>query len=258
MVAALVVMAACGGRTANPATSTSDGGGGGDANDTGVETGGDDADSPNPACVSPSGYALCGGPNGCFPPSGRGQGTACWSCNPDYGYDMVLCANAVVPIGPGAGVATPGQVYVEGLAPDAWEPVPFDVGQLFASNGAVDRVRYADWSAWTGAALPNPSSCPAFSAFSTCGGSCAPCSTGLTCTGLSPTHAYGVCVDASTPQEFCDTQQGWVCPSGDACVVFQDDAQDQPFADHAGFCFPAATCQAIASEYPGGANCHTG
>ena len=136
--------------------------------------------------------------------------------------------------------------------PDGWQCLPFDVGQLFAENGAANRVRYADWSAWTGAALPSPTSCPTFNGFSICGGNCTPCGSGNICTGRSPKHPYGLCVGGTNPG--CGSPN-WTCPSGQSCMVFVDPGE-QAIADAQGMCFPTAECKAIASSYPGGADCH--
>lgn len=257
-LATCVLAAACGGRTSEPGSAQLEAGDGDHDGSAQNEGGVAPSEASASTCVAASGYALCGGPNDCFPVADQGKGSACWSCDPYYGYDMVLCANAVIPGGPQAGLASDGEVYVEAIAPGAWETVPFDVGELFAANGAGDRVRYADWSAWTGAPLPDPTACPQFGSFSTCGGACLPCPVELTCTGRSPLHMYGLCADASSNQSFCDAAQGWSCPQGDACMVFEVSSEDQSYADAAGICFPTSVCQSIASQYPGGAYCHTG
>jgi hypothetical protein len=142
------------------------------------------------------------------------------------------------------------------VVPGGWNPVPFDVGQLFAANGAADRIRYADWSSgWTGDPLPLPSSCPQFQGFAICGGDCEPCPTGQQCTGRSPLHPYGLCATLNPASYFCNTTKGGSCPQGQQCVFFTDSAADQTVADNGGICFPLAECQAIAAQYPGGATC---
>jgi hypothetical protein len=208
-------------------------------------------ESAPPGCVSPSGYAICGGTHDCFPPSERGPQTACWYCLADWGYQTVLCENAVAPNPPLQMPGMDGDVYVEGNAPNVWESVPFDVGEMFAENDAVDRVRYADWSSWTWQPLPTPTMCPTFPGFSICGGQCGGCASGYICTGRSPNHPYGMCVSNSATG--CGS--GWACPPQQSCVVFADPG-DQAVADLAGLCVPSSTCQALAADYPGGANCH--
>lgn len=247
---------ACGGRAES---TPSDGGAEDDGNQGGHDGSVVDSspDSPSTACVSASGYAVCGGPNGCFPPASRGKQSECWSCTTQgvYGYQTVLCENAVDPFGPDPGLCADGQVYVEAYAPKVWMPFPFDVGQLFASNGAADRVRYADWSAWTGDPLPLPATCPSFQGFSICGGDCDPCPPGQQCTGRSPQHPYGLCATLNPPSWWCDGTSG-SCGNGEGCVIFTVSTADQPIANKGGICFPGAQCQAIASQYPGGASCH--
>jgi hypothetical protein len=242
-----LLLAACGGRAPDE---TADAGGGDDAGSQGDSGAGRDATAPPEGCASKSGYAVCGGPHDCFPASARGNHTDCWDCAAGtWGDGVALCYNATNPTSQSP-PADDGQVYVEGFGIDVWTPVPFDVGQLFADDGAGDRVRYADWSAWTGAALPAPTSCPQFSGFSICGGNCGTCSAGEVCIGRSPLHPYGLCVGTQSPG--CSS-----CPSGQACLLaFKDPPADQILANSNELCFPPAACQAIASNYPGGATCH--
>lgn len=246
--------AACGGRTGGAGgTGGSDAAGADDGSAAG--DGMTATDGAASDCVSESGYALCGGTRDCFPPQSRGKNTPCWDCAAQgYGYQTVVCDNSVVPTGEIAGLSPDGHVYVEAYVPNAWEPFPFDVGQLFADNGASDRVRYADWSAWTGAPLPAPATCPQPQGFSICGGNCGPCNPGQKCTGRSPAHPYGLCATLNSPSWFC--QASGSCPTGQGCVVFTVPPADQPIADKGGICFPADVCQAIAAQYPGGATCH--
>lgn len=215
-----------------------------------------EAGPPPRGCVSDSGFAICDGTHNCFPPSQRGQQTACWDCvqgSAPY-YQTVLCLNEAAPmLAPGSPCAD-GQVLIEAYVQGAWNCLPFDVGQLFTDNGAADRVRYADWSAWTGEALPLPTTCPKFSGFSICGGNCGPCGSGNICTGRSPKHPYGFCFPDTTQLPGCGSTD-WTCPSGQSCVVFADPG-DQALADQAGLCVSTTACKAMASSYPGGANCH--
>lgn len=207
-------------------------------------------------CVSSSGYAICGGPRGCFPPSSQGAGTDCWDCSADHlgsrGFDAALCLNAAEPTIEWS-TCDDGQIYVEAQIPNGWNPAAFEVGQLFASNGLADRVRYADWSAWDGSVLPAPTTCPQFMGWSICGGTCNPCAAGELCTGRSPGHPYSVCVPS--PVSSC-ASPNWSCPAGDGCLLFQVDSVDQPVADANGICVPLSTCQAAATQLPGGAICH--
>lgn len=239
-----LLLGACGGRAAGQAADAgaTDGGG------APLVDGATEADALA-GCVSLSGYAICGGTPDCFPPSERGGTSDCWDCAQAHGgFYTSLCLNATVQNFQNP-PADDGQVYVQGISAYQWEAVPFDVGQLFADNDAGSQVRYADWSAWTGADLPSPTSCPAFSGYSICGGNCGPCSAGQICTGRSPLHPYGLCVSTSDPG--CG-----MCPSGQSCLAFKDSAADQALAETWGMCFPTTTCQAIASTFPGGAVCH--
>lgn len=214
----------------------------------------DAAPAPPPdGCVSQSGYALCGGSHDCFPASSL-PSPYCEGCysSPTGSDAATLCGNAALPHPPGPALASDGQVYVEGLPEPVWDAFPFDVGELFASNGLADRVRYADWSAWSGDALPTPTSCPTFASFTICGGNCGPCATGDVCTGRSPKHPYGFCVPSAT-------WQGCFRPGGcgaQGCLVFAVSASDQPLADRNGICMDYTACQAMAASYPGGAYCN--
>jgi hypothetical protein len=68
-----------------------------------------------------------------------------------------------------------------------------EYGWLLAQSGHADMVRYADRSAYTNEALPEPATCPSFPGLPLCGGACGSCATG-TCMGRSPRHPYSLCV----------------------------------------------------------------
>jgi hypothetical protein len=135
--------------------------------------------------------------------------------------------------------------------PDVWFCAPYDVGVLFAMNGAgtPDRLRYADFGLWTGDTLPEPATCPTFSGFQICGGHCGGCDEGV-CIGRSPLHPYGFCA--------YDTGSGCpatACASDQSCFHYIVQAAAQDLADQEGLCLPKALCEALAADYPGGANC---
>ncbi len=215
----------------------------------------DGAIVPSP-CVSPSGYAVCGGPMSCFPPSQQSMESACWSCELSPTYGLTPCVNTANPDGSSDVFASDGEVYIEDTVANLWRAYPFEVGQLFAVNGASDRVRYADFYPWTGDALPTPTTCPTFTGFSICGGDCGPCASDELCTGRSPMHPYGLCMPTPTTTNGCGSAQNWACASGTECVVFQSSGDGQQIADAYGLCMATAACEAIASSYPGGAICH--
>jgi hypothetical protein len=254
VVAATVLCAgltACGGNTeSGPSSAGNDGGVPLPDGDVVLPDG---SVGPNP-CVSSSGYAVCGGPNNCFPPAQQTMTTDCSDCYQQY-YQIGICTNATHPNLPVNLYADDGEVYIEAVDPNVWTAFPYEVGALFAANGAPERVRYADWYAWTGDPLPEPTTCPTFTEFSICGGNCSPCSTGEICTGRSPHHPYGLCMPDPSLNTTTGCDATHSCPSGSGCVVIQSSADGQPFANAAGLCMPTASCQAIAANYPGGAIC---
>lgn len=232
-LACAFMLTACGG-------STSDG-----TNDAG-------ADSP---CVSASrAYAVCNGPNACFTGAPSSQ---CEYCSSQWDPTKVgMCFNT----GLSEGFATDGQLYVEPVpeAVGAWDPYPFELGELFADNGATDRVRYADWAEWDGATLPEPTACPTFTNYRVCGGNCNGCMTGETCTGRSPNHPYGICLLNGNGR--CGALQsdgGYLgCAADQVCFTFQSTSSGQATADIEGLCMSTAGCQEALTTYPGGGFCH--
>jgi hypothetical protein len=195
-------------------------------------------------CASASGYLLCGGSHDC-----PRQSESCQSCisDPDAAG---LCVTANMN-GPGnCPLCDDGNVCIR-LVQGVYECVPFDVGQLFAANGAPDRVRYTDWSDWTGQALPRPTDC-GDGGLPLCGGLCGPCPQSSVCTGRSPLHPYGFCVPSSWSA--C-TRSAPTCSSGSKCFVFSDQPDAQALADQFGLCLPTSECEALAAGYPGGGIC---
>jgi len=144
-----------------------------------------------------------------------------------------------------------GNVCIQIFRQSGYMCLPFDVGALFAANGSADRVRYLDWSPWSGQALPTPQDC-GDGGLPLCGGVCGPCSPGATCTGRSPIHPYGFCVPSSWSG--C-TRSKPGCATGNKCIIFTDPGDAQAVADDNGLCIPAAECDALGAGYPGGAAC---
>jgi hypothetical protein len=209
-------------------------------------------------CTAPEGYAVCGGPDGCAQDS-----AACGTCGfaigngpPPPANVVNACVNAVLgEYGPSNGcwnACSDGSICVDEFDKGSFSCAPYDLGVLFAKNGAGDRVRYADMGLWTGAALPEPSSCPGVTGLQVCGGNCGPCPTGQTCTGRSPLHAYGFCVPTD-PGGPCDADAG--CGSGQGCFTFKVEASAQALANSNGMCLPASLCKSAATGLPGGASC---
>jgi hypothetical protein len=126
---------------------------------------------------------------------------------------------------------------------------PYSLGVLFAQNGAEDRVRYADYSLWSGDALPEPANCPAVSGFQLCGAACGSCPVGQVCSGQSPLHPYGMCF----PGDALACSEG--CPAGTSCFAFVVQPQAQALADQYSICLPSAVCMAAGDGLPGGATC---
>lgn len=222
--------------------------------DGGARDGGPVVDAAEDPCATPSGYAVCGGPNNCFPDAGG----ICEHCSldeirqfPSNTYSLGLCVNERAPDPVPLGLCDDNCVYVESYLPHQWNPFPFEVGGLFARNGAGDRVRYADMGTWTGALLPGVENCSPASGVPTCGAQCSPCAQDRICSGRSPTHPVGICVS----RVGCARTNAWTCPQGTACFVFQVEPDAQAEADLYGSCLPVDECRA-ATGIPGGGVCH--
>lgn len=223
--------------------------------DAGVDATADEG-SIAPQCESPGGFALCGGDAGC-------TDTASCKCLPrlcDSG--AALCMNAAGSTWKSLScfLCPDGQVCVQneplcGLdAPSALGACyPYEVGVLFAANGASTQVFYADYSLWTGDPLPTPTTCPTFGTFRICGGNCGGCNNGEVCTGRSPLHPYGTCIATSAPP--CSNQGTTPCEVGSSCFRYTVQPSAQAGADANGVCLPTAECQDLAANLPGGGTC---
>lgn len=204
-------------------------------------------------CSSPDGMAICNGP------AERPQsGDLCQYCvDPDS--EISYCStDALVDDHAFSGdcwACADGHVCVQGGKWESYpsyagECVPFSIGALFAKAGHANRVRYADFSLFTGDPLPEPESCPTIDGVTLCGGHCGGCPAATVCTGRSPLHPYGVCAPI---YQDCDPEHP--CDPGDGCFVWQVEPEAQPTADNYGICYPLALCQKMAAEVPGGGKC---
>jgi hypothetical protein len=202
-------------------------------------------------CVSESGYLVCRGRAECPIMSAQ-----CLDCLGEPDATGLCVTEAMGTTGAGAcPLCDDGNVCVRVFDNAPYQCLPFDVGQLFAANGSADRVRYEDWSSWTGQALPRPTDC-GDAGLPLCGGLCQPCSPGAVCTGRSPRHPFGLCVPTSwTP---CTRSAPTCTTAGNMCIIFDDDQDAQALADRNGLCIPTAECKALGQGYPGGATCAGG
>ncbi len=120
-------------------------------------------------------------------------------------------------------------------------------------HDGIPACTYQDFSAYTKEAVPEPTSCPNDTGNATfCGGSCGDCPSGEVCTGRSPTHPVGFCVDPKLTNG-C----GSGCMDGGFhCLV----EQVLPLSVMQGWkptsrCLPQEKCVDVANNLPGGAVC---
>jgi hypothetical protein len=190
-------------------------------------------------CSSPEGFRLCGGPNHC----------SCNFCYVPY-KEVGVCNNSALSADshwlPNV-VSPDGGVYIDGYGDGIFESAPFDLGVLMAKAGGANRVRYADLGLWTGAELPSPASCPSIPNIQICGGNCGGCAVGAICTGRSPLHPYGLCVDMAPGK--CAGDFRW--------FTFTVEPSAQANANKYSLCIPTQVCEAAAAHLPGGGTCST-
>ncbi len=211
---------------------------------------------------------VCGGANDC------NAGTDCAQYCSQTGTELQPCgANATVessyfcdnPPCPDGTLALPLNNAKPSDVPLLGQCVVDEIGQLFHRNNADSRLLYADFSAYDGAPLPQPSSCPTLPGLTLCGGSCGdtcPHDGGFSphvCFGRSKKHPYSLCAVnggtcSTSDQSNCKTF-GTETGSAQGCLLFLDDSADQSIADIHGICVDQTTCNAAASSYPGGAKC---
>ena len=207
-------------------------------------------------CTSPTKQQVCDGPNACAhgacdcPVTGKDSPNAVHACYDSPGF---AAAN-------GCKWANDGFICVapDDSAPDFFFDAEFDMGVLFASNGAADRVRYADFGLWTGAALPEPVTCPTLTSAKLCGGNCGGCPGSFICHGRAPLHPYGFCLPTAGPSasDTCDLSKNIACSgTQDKCFAFTVEASAQAVADGNSVCLPSDVCDDLAANLPGGASC---
>ncbi len=205
------------------------------------------------ACSSPSGQKVCDGPSQC-----GHDNCACPVVGPDSPNAVHACVDSP---GYGEGFGCPyasdGLICVapEDARPELFDDAEFDMGVLFADNGAADRVRYADFGLWTGAPLPIPPNCPMLAVAQICGGNCGGCGPNYICHGRSPLHPWGFCL-SDTGTDTCNIAKGISCAQpGNLCFAFAVEPAAQDLANKNSLCIPADVCQDLAANLPGGAVC---
>jgi len=225
------------------------GAGGGAGLDAGL-----DPDASLAECVSAAGARICGAKAGCF-----SEDSSCecfWFLGaPEEGdvADYSVCGDAfdVIPLRI-CGYCFDGEVCAR--LPNAPFCVPEDLGAKLWARGAGDQVLYADYTTYTGEPLPRPAACPAPVADVTlCGGSCGGCGPEHFCTGRSPTHPYGICLELSAYN--C---HGGDCADGEACLLLSD--SPEPYeptmpVEYPSLCVSRADCPLYESMIPGGITC---
>jgi hypothetical protein len=260
MLALVLFGHGCGSAVESSGGPGSTGGGGGAA--TGGHDAGADAaaDAGFTSCSTPSGFRICGGPARC---SAKDLGCDCLDQKLAAQGEPIACASgndAWVKFGAHDVMCPDGTLMAEWAGLDnGFFCAPYEIGVLFDHLGFSKAVRYADYGLWTGAALPEPTSCPTPSGYTICGGNCGGCPAGEVCTGRSPRHPYGICVTennegcrlATTPSP----PGGQPCSDGSGCFTFTVEPEAQPLADESGYCFPKAVCTSLAATLPGGAKC---
>lgn len=227
--------------------------------DGGTGDAGRDAPGVWTSCASPSGYAVCGGPNRCAPDTPECM-KACthmpYSAS-ETPLPVALCWNDLFaswrssedmtePCGDGNVRIVPYAGF------NGWWCVPFEVGELMVRSGAMDRVSYADGSTFTGAPIPSNAVCPLPGAAKYCGAGCGGCGPNEHCWGLSPIHPVGICLRAGTPGFYkaCSSTVQDLCAGG-PCFVFRVQSEAQPVADQLGWCLEASICEEVASRLGG-------
>ncbi len=220
-------------------------------------------------CTSPvvEGLAVCGGPFHCSATS-----AACSGCGDclfnDPGCTAQDPLNTCINDGlVAAADGTParscpacpdGNICVAMFTGfESFTCAPYDLGVLFAKNGASDRVRYADMGLWTGALLPPPPvTCPSVPDLQFCGGKCGTCPSGQVCAGRSPLHPNSFCVpQGSGPCPIGGNVCPWSPDAGVGCLKFTVQPDAQAVANQWGLCVPTSLCEAAAAGLPGGATC---
>jgi hypothetical protein len=201
-----------------------------------------------PECSTPSGYIICGGDFEC--PLDSAECVYCLDRRLAQTGGVSICVNSA-PDFTQCYRCPDGELCVQYTQLRKFlYCAPGEVGLLFGAAGAPEQVRYADYGMFTGDPLPEPTTCPAVSGFTLCGGACGGCPAGSVCTGRSPLHPYSLCVP-----EIPGCGVARACSGGDGCFVFRVEPEAQPLADELGYCLPLSECMAAAENLPGGGFC---
>jgi hypothetical protein len=202
-------------------------------------------------CKSPEGYLLCQGPSDC--PTDATCGTCITSQNPQPN-ELGVCSSGVEPLtATQCAYAEDGDICAEDTFAGGFWATTFDYGVLLAMNGGTDRARYADMGKWTGDALPAPATCPTLTHATLCGGNCGGCGASEICHGRSPLHPYGICI-SKLGSDSCDAAHNKLCTdTNNKCFTYtiQADVQASAYS----LCLPAASCDDLAANLPGGGTC---
>lgn len=246
---AVWLASACGATSSDPG-----GTGGGSDGGTPPPDAGLSPDAKIEDCVSDEGARICGTETGCYehgascecepvpPNSGEGPTVAFGLCS-DYDLPSRLC-----------GICHDGEVCVVlGVDPEfAPMCVTESLGRLFWLHGRGGRVMYADWTPYTGEPLPEPTECPPPNGQVTlCGGNCGGCDAGRVCSGRSPTHPYGICVEDDLLHCSADGTL-FPCNVKERCLMLTS-GPPVPQQFYPSLCVEAASCAAQAASVPGGA-----
>jgi len=145
-------------------------------------------------------------------------------------------------------------------APDELFCVPRSVCDALGDLGATTACTYTDKTAYTGEPTPELPGCPAID--DVCGGDCGACAPQEVCTGLSPTHPFGMCVGKGTYRGTqCTFDAEFYplpvpCPDSELCAVWQDgDPADQATANRFGVCLIDHNCIERANALGGAIRC---
>jgi hypothetical protein len=268
----LAALAGCGARVVVDAATGGGPGGAGAGDASASSTASAGGFSPHPECAAADGVRLCGGPQGQCPPLAAPECPG-FGCTPAIDIaSLTVSATGVcwadAPLGAAAACTAclDGQVCAQRYD-DQLVCVPPEVCEALWDLGASSVCRYADKSAYDHQKLPSPEGpCPAEAPSTLCGGACGACLASERCTGRSPGHPFGICVQINgnaNPSPFweCSMDEGGKiltpCPFvKPICGVFDAAAGDLAAARRYGLCFDDADrCLGLAKTLPGGYLC---
>lgn len=209
------------------------------------------------------GYRICGGPLDCPCEHDCSNVIEMPATEGPIGLCMTPELVAYLDSHPGAfgEPVRDGDVRVEVFPGWGYWGRPAAFGWLYLLNGYADLARYADYGAFDGTPLPEPTTCPTeLTALPVCGGQC-----GLdcgdvggpdyVCSGRSKLHPYGVCVRINWYPHECSPAEPCQDPER-SCFSFTVDGENQTLADEHGFCMLHDDCEGLAAVLPGGGTCY--